>query len=130
MATPWVEGPPSLRSSSPRPRHLDGAFERPADLDPVRSLEEHLGVGWEFETRVVFEVTVEEAQRWVHPAMGRLERHTNGCVLVGSTSNPTMYAREWLARFPLPLRVEGGAELVETMRTVAAQLDAAVRPVT
>lgn len=109
---------------------LDDSFEPPSDLDPVSSLEEHLGVGWEFATRVVIEGSVEEAQRWVHPAMGALTRHTDGCVLVGSTSNPTMYAREWLARIPLPFRVEGGAELVATTRTVAAQLAAAVTPTT
>lgn len=109
---------------------LDETFAPPTDLDPVSSLEEHLGIGWEYETRVVFEVPLEEAQRWVHPAMGRLERHTDGCVLVGSTSNPTMYVREWLARIPLPLRVEGGAEVVATMRTVAEQLKGAVGPTT
>ncbi|EAP98000.1 putative transcriptional regulator [Janibacter sp. HTCC2649] len=109
---------------------LDESFTPPADLDPVSSLEEHLGIGWEFETRVVFDVSLTEAQRWVHPAMGVLERHTDGCVLVGSTSNPTMYAREWLARIPLPLRVEGGPELVDAMRLVAAQLQAAVAPTT
>jgi len=109
---------------------IDGVFERPADLDPVSSLEQHLGVGWEHSTRVVFEASVEEAQRWVHPAMGVLERHTDGCVLVGSTSNPTMYAREWLARIPLPMRVEGGTELIDTMSTVVAQLRAAVGSLT
>jgi predicted DNA-binding transcriptional regulator YafY len=107
---------------------LADPFEPPADLDPVSSLEEHLGVGWEFSTRVVLEASVEEARRWVHPAMGALARHTDGCVLVGSTSNPTMYAREWLARVPLPFRVEGGPELVAATRTVAAQLAAAVAP--
>ncbi|WP_035917947.1 helix-turn-helix transcriptional regulator [Knoellia sinensis] len=101
---------------------LDGGFEPPPALDPVASLEEHLGIGWEFETRVVFQVPQEEAQRWVHPAMGRLERHTEGCVLVGSTSNPSMYVREWLARIPLPFRVEGGSELRAAVREVADQL--------
>lgn len=101
---------------------LTDSFEPPAGLDPVASLEEHLGIGWEYATRVVFEVPLEEAQRWVHPAMGALGRHTDGSVLVGSTSNPTMYVREWLARIPLPFRVEGGPELVATLREVAAQL--------
>lgn len=107
---------------------LDGTFDPPADLDPVSSLEEHLGVGWEFATRVVFEASLEEAQRWVHPAMGRLDRHTDGCVLVGSTSNPTMYAREWLARIPLSFRVEGDAELIDALSAVAAQLTKSVGP--
>lgn len=109
---------------------LEESFEPPADLDPVSSLEEHLGVGWEFTTRVVFEASLEEAQRWVHPAMGVLTRHTDGCVLEGSTSNPTMYVREWLARIPLPFRVEGGPEIADALRSVAAQLDVAVRRTT
>jgi hypothetical protein len=58
--------------------------------------------------------------------MGRLERHTDGCVLVGSTSNPAMYVREWLARVPVAFRIEGGAALLKEARAVAAQLAAAV----
>ncbi len=50
----------------------------------------------------------------------------DGCVLVGSTSNPTMYAAEWLSRVPLPFRVEGGPELVEAVAALAARLSAAV----
>ena len=40
----------SARFSRPRTR-----FEPPDDLDPVAALEEHLGAGWEFATRVVFD---------------------------------------------------------------------------
>ena len=105
---------------------LDEPFERPAGLDPVASLEEHLGAGWEHETRVVFAAAPEVVQRWVHPAMGRLGRHTEGSVLEGSTSNPAMYVREWLARVPVPFRVEGGQELLEETARVAAQLTASV----
>ncbi|KGN40720.1 ArsR family transcriptional regulator [Knoellia aerolata DSM 18566] len=105
---------------------LHEQFDRPADLDPVAALEQHLGVGWEHETRVVFEAAVEEVERWVHPAMGRLGRHTVGCVLEGSTSNPAMYVREWLARVPVPFRIEGGDALLAEARTVSAQLTAAV----
>ncbi|MFW5470358.1 helix-turn-helix transcriptional regulator [Knoellia sp. CPCC 206435] len=105
---------------------LEAPFEPPSDLDPVASLEEHLGIGWEHETRVVLEAAPEDVERWVHPAMGRLERHTFGCVLVGSTSNPAMYVREWLARVPVAFRIEGGTALLEEARAVAAQLAAAV----
>ncbi len=105
---------------------LEEPFAPPLDLDPVASLEEHLGVGWEHETRVVFDAAIEEVERWVHPAMGRLGRHTDGCVLEGSTSNPAMYVREWLARVRVPFRVEGGEALVEEARALAAQLSAAV----
>ena len=69
---------------------------------------------------------VEEVERWVHPAMGRLGRHTDGCVLEGSTSNPALYVREWLARVPVPFRIEGGDALLQEARTVVAQLTAAV----
>jgi hypothetical protein len=33
--------------------------------------------------------------------MGRLHPHADGCVLIGTTGNPTMYAQEWLARTPI-----------------------------
>ena len=35
----------------------------------------------------------------------------DGCVLVGSTSNPAMYASEWLANVPYDFEVEDGPEL-------------------
>ena len=54
--------------------------------------------------------------------MGRLHDIGEGCVLVGSTSNPTMYAQEWLARVPFPFRVEGGPELREAVATLLARL--------
>jgi hypothetical protein len=59
--------------------------------------------------------------------MGRLEALDEGrCVLVGSTSNPAMYAGEWLAHLPFHFRVEGGPELVEAARVVARRMAAAV----
>jgi len=101
-------------------------FEPPEGLDPVTAVEEALGIGWEFPTRVVFDAPLAEVARWVRPTMGRLEASGSGCVLVGSTSNPTMYAQEWLARLPLGFRVEGGPELRAAMATLAARLAAAV----
>jgi predicted DNA-binding transcriptional regulator YafY len=101
-------------------------FEPPEDLDPVAAVEENLGVGWEFDTRVVFDAPVAEVAPWVRPAMGGLEPAGQGCVLVGSTSNPTMYAQEWLANVPLDFRVEGGPELRAAVVRLAARLTAAV----
>ncbi|GAA4622455.1 hypothetical protein GCM10023196_014740 [Actinoallomurus vinaceus] len=49
--------------------------------------------------------------------MGRLHPSGDGCVLVGSTSNPTMYAQEWLANVPFDFRVEGGPELRAALAT-------------
>ena len=94
-------------------------FKPPEDLDPVAMVEENLGTGWEFPTRVTFDVPMAELAPWIRPPMGRLEPVDGGCVLVGSTSNPTMYAQEWLASLPFDFRVEGGQELrtaVETLR--------------
>jgi predicted DNA-binding transcriptional regulator YafY len=53
-------------------------FRPPGDLDYVDLLEQHLGTGWEFETRIVFDAHCEEAARYVRPPMGRLERTGDG----------------------------------------------------
>ncbi|WP_318783776.1 helix-turn-helix transcriptional regulator [Plantactinospora soyae] len=101
-------------------------FEPPADLDPVAALEENLGTGWEFPTRVVFEAPLAEVAPWIRPPMGRLEPSGDGCVLVGSTSNPTMYAQEWLANVPFAFRVDGGEELRAAVATLATRFTAAL----
>jgi predicted DNA-binding transcriptional regulator YafY len=101
-------------------------FEPPDDLDPVAAVEENLGTGWEFGTRVVFEAPMAEVAPWIRPPMGRLEPSGEGCLLVGSTNNPAMYANEWLASVPFAFRVDGGRELRAAVAAVAARLAAAV----
>jgi predicted DNA-binding transcriptional regulator YafY len=101
-------------------------FEPPEGLDPVAALEENLGAGWEFPTRVVFDAPFDEVAPWIRAPMGRLEPLGAGCVLVGSTSNPAMYAQEWLAGVPFGFRVEGGPELYAAVATVASRFTAAV----
>ena len=102
-------------------------FVPPDDLDPVAALEENLGIGWEYPTRVTFDAPLAEVAPWIRPPMGRLEpAGAAGCVLVGSTSNPAMYAQEWLATVPFPFRVEGGPELRAATATVAARFAAAL----
>jgi hypothetical protein len=54
-----------------------------------------------------------------------LDRSDTGCKLVGTTSNPTMYASEWLARLVFGFRIEGGVELREAAR-LASRFTAAV----
>ncbi|MDR6593967.1 helix-turn-helix transcriptional regulator [Saccharothrix longispora] len=103
-------------------------FEPPAGLDPVAAVEENLGTGWEFPTRVVFHAPPAEVAPWVRPPMGRLAPLGEGCVLVGSTSNPAMYAQEWLAAVPFAFRVEGGPELRAAVAGVASRFAAALRP--
>nr|MDT0657322.1 WYL domain-containing protein [Micromonospora sp. DSM 115978] len=102
------------------------AVTPPDDLDPVAAVEENLGTGWEFPTRVLFDAPLAEVAPWIRPPMGRLDASGTGCVLVGSTSNPTMYAQEWLARLPCAFRVEGGPELRTAMATLASRFTTAV----
>jgi len=103
-------------------------FRAPEDLDYVDLLEQHLGAGWEFETRVVFEAPPDEVGPYVTPPMGRLGLAADGarCVLTGSTSNPAMYAGEWLAAIPIAFHVEGGPELRAAVAAVAARMTAAL----
>jgi predicted DNA-binding transcriptional regulator YafY len=103
-------------------------FEPPTDLDPVASLEENLGAGWQFTTRVVFDAPITQVAPWIRGPMGRLEPLGDSCVLIGSTSNPEMYAQEWLATVSLPFRVEGGPELRAAMATLVDRLTASLRP--
>jgi hypothetical protein len=107
-------------------RETAHSFEMPDGLDPVAALEENLGQGWAFPTRVVFDAPMDEVLPSIRPPMGRLEPSGDGCVLVGSTRNPTMYAQEWLAQLPLAFRVEGGPELRAAVEALAARFTAAV----
>jgi predicted DNA-binding transcriptional regulator YafY len=103
-------------------------FRAPDDLDYIDLLEHHLGAGWPFETKVVFDAPRDEVARYVRPPMGRLEPTENGqrCVLTGTTSNPSMYAGEWLAPIPIPFHVEGGPELREALAALTTRLTAAL----
>lgn len=101
-------------------------FVPPEGLDPVAVLEDHLGVGWAYPTRVAFEAPLAEVAPWVRPPMGRLQPDGDGCVLVGSTNNPAMYAQEWLATMPFGFRVLGGEELHGAVAALAARCAAAV----
>ena len=101
-------------------------FEPPDGLEPVAAVEENLGIGWEYPTRVVFEAPPAEVAPWIRPPMGRLEALGDGCVLVGSTSNPDMYAQEWLSRLPSAFRVDGGPELRAAVARLASRFTAAL----
>lgn len=106
--------------------HTRHSFTPPDGLDPVAALEENLGEGWEFPVRVVFMLPPAEVAPWIRAPMGRLEPHPDGCVLVGTTSNPTMYAQEWLATVPFAYRVEGSGELRAAVAVLAARCADAV----
>jgi hypothetical protein len=75
---------------------------------------------------VAFDAPLAEVAPWIRSPMGRLEPSGEGCVLVGSTSNPVMYAQEWLANVPFGFRVEAGPELAAAVAAVAARFAAAL----
>jgi hypothetical protein len=94
----------------------------------VDLLEQHLGSGWQFKTEVVFDAPCREATRYIRPPMGRLSSIDDDarCVLTGTTSNPAMYAGEWLAAIPIPFYVAGGPELRAAVMAVTERLTAAL----
>jgi predicted DNA-binding transcriptional regulator YafY len=108
----------------------DEQFRAPDDLDYVDLLEQHLATGWQYQTKVTFDAPCDEVARYARPPMGRLEPAADGqrCVLTGTTSNPAMYAGEWLAAIPIPFRVEGGPELRAALAALTARLTAALAP--
>ena len=104
---------------------LDGTFARPADLDPVRLLEEHLAIGWEYETEVLIDGPLEAVAACARPALGRLEPAGPAATrLVGSTSNPGWYA-EQLAVLPMTFRIVQCAELRDATHALGQRLLAA-----
>lgn len=107
-------------------RQSGHCFTPPEGLDPVATLEASLGTGWEYPTRVVFEAPVGDVASWIRPTMGQLVTAGDGCILTGSTSNPVMYAQEWLAAVPFAFRVEAGPELRAAVAALAARCAAAV----
>jgi predicted DNA-binding transcriptional regulator YafY len=102
-------------------------FCAPDDVDYADLLEQHLAVGWEFGTKVVFEAPHATVARYISPPMGRLQPDgPERCVLTGTTSNPSMYAGEWLAAIPVPFRVAGGPELRAAVAALAERLTSAL----
>jgi predicted DNA-binding transcriptional regulator YafY len=104
---------------------LDDVFAPPTDLDPVALLEEHLAVGWEFETEVVIDAPMDTVARCMSRVLGKLEPlDAATCRLVGTTSNPIWYA-EQLAVIPAAYRIVKGPELRACAREIGQRLLAA-----
>ncbi|HEU4513254.1 MAG TPA: WYL domain-containing protein [Nocardioidaceae bacterium] len=104
---------------------LDGTFIPPAGLDPVAALEEHLAVGWEYDTEVVIDAPFDAVARCLPRTLGRLEPVDAGTTrLVGSTSNPRWYV-EQLAAVPAPYRIVAPREVQEAARVLGQRLLAA-----
>lgn len=104
---------------------LDQTFAPPADLDPVSALEDHLGMGWEFDVEVVVDAPLALVQQRIPRTMGRLEPVDETTTrLVGSTSNPRSYAED-LARLPAAYRIVVGEEVRAATRALGDRLLAA-----
>jgi predicted DNA-binding transcriptional regulator YafY len=98
-------------------------FEPPEGLDPVAALEENLASGWEHDVRVVLHAPMADVAPYLRPTMGRLAPlGDDHCVVTGTTSNPAMYAGEWLAGLPFDITVEDGPELRAAVAEVAARM--------
>jgi predicted DNA-binding transcriptional regulator YafY len=101
---------------------LQDTFEPPAGLDPVAALEEHLGVGWQYDVRVLVEAPLERVLPAIPRTLGRLEAvDARTTRLVGSTRNPAAYA-EQLAMLPAPFRVEAGEEVRAALAALGRRL--------
>jgi predicted DNA-binding transcriptional regulator YafY len=101
---------------------LDDTFSPPAELDPVATLEEHLGVGWEYQTEIHIDAPADIVRRCVPRTLGRLEPHgVDASRLVGSTSNPEWYVEQLLA-IPARYRIAAGPELQRAARRLAERL--------
>jgi predicted DNA-binding transcriptional regulator YafY len=104
---------------------LDDTFSPPAELDPVATLEEHLAVGWEYQTEVVIDAPATAVRRCVARTLGRLEPlGAEASRLVGSTSNPAWYV-EQLVAIPASYRIVGGPEVQHAARRLGQRLLAA-----
>jgi len=106
-------------------RVLAETFTPPAELDPVRTLEEHLSEGWPHQVEVVVDASVEEVGRWVPRNRGRLEPLDGGRTrLTGSTEDVHWYA-EHLVAIRAPFRVVGPPQLAGAVRVLGERLLAA-----
>jgi predicted DNA-binding transcriptional regulator YafY len=104
---------------------LPAGFDPPAEFDPVAVLEEHLAVGWEYETEIIIAAGFDAVARCVPRSLGRLaEIDAATTRLTGSTSNPAWYA-EQLVRIPASYQIIGCQELRDAARALGQRLAAA-----
>ncbi|MDG4824070.1 WYL domain-containing protein [Asanoa sp. WMMD1127] len=102
-------------------------FEPPAELDALRTLEDHLARDWDHRVEVLIDAPVAEVRRWTPRSLGRLEPDTETRTrLRATTSNPQWYARQ-LAAMPMPFTVVGGPELRAAVTALGERLVSAGR---
>lgn len=101
---------------------LPDTFSPPADLDPLRTVEEHFSQGWRYVVEVLVDAPPRWVRRWVSPSLARLEEAPDDRTrLVASTDDPDWYARQ-LAAIPVTFRVVGSPELRDAVRALGRRL--------
>jgi predicted DNA-binding transcriptional regulator YafY len=101
---------------------LPETFEPPPDLDALRTLEEHLALGWTFPVDVLVDATVDETSRWVPRNLALLEPEGQGRTrLRATTGDPDWYAVH-LAAIRAPFQVLGSPELQTAMAALSHRL--------
>ena len=97
-------------------------FTPPADLDALRTLEEHLSQGWTHPVEVLIDATPAHAARWLPRSLGRLEPAEAGrTTLRATTDEPDWYARQ-LAAIPAPFLVLGSEPIREAVTALGRRL--------
>lgn len=100
----------------------DGSYALPADLDPVRDVEEHLADGWTYQVEVRMHRSREVAIRCVPRTLGRLQPvDERSCLLHGSTDDPPWYAAQLVAT-QVPFSVLRSAAVRAEVRALADRL--------
>jgi predicted DNA-binding transcriptional regulator YafY len=97
-------------------------FDPPADLDAMRTVEEHFSQGWRYAVEVVVEAPPEWVARWVPRSLALLEELPGHRTrMVASTEDPDWYARQ-LARIPVVFTVEVGDEVRQAVAELGRRL--------
>jgi predicted DNA-binding transcriptional regulator YafY len=98
----------------------------PANLDPVREVEDHLADGWTYPVEIRIDAPIAKVVPCVPRTLGRLEASgEHRCTLHGSTDEPTWYA-EQLAAIPAQFIVLASDEIQAAVRALAQRLAHAV----
>ena len=101
---------------------LADGFTPPADLDPLRTLEEQLSQGWPYPVEVEIDAPLDEVRRWLPRSLGRTESIDGERTrLTGSTENLDWYATE-IAEIRATFRVVGGDEIRAAVGRLATRL--------
>jgi predicted DNA-binding transcriptional regulator YafY len=103
-------------------------FTPPADLDALRTLEEHLSQGWTHQVEVIVEAPVEMTSRWVPRSLGRLESADGGRTRITATTDELDWYARQLAAIPAPFHVLGSPPLRQAMEALGRKLVAAGQP--